>query len=489
MKKALSILIVLALMMSLAIPAFAAGDGKITITGVHKGNTYAIYKILDLSHTVIGGEDKYSYTVKEPWKAFFTSAEAAPYVSVDAGNHVTWKPSADAAAFAKLALAYAKANSIAALASQTASSDGVDLVFDGLELGYYLIDSTMGALCGLTTTDPYATVNAKNGVPTLDKQVQEDSIAANPGAGSPWFDHNTADIGQEVFFEVTINVHAGAENYIFHDVMSAGLTYNGVDSIVHMDTSAGTTTDVPASYYTLKESGCTDGCTFEIVFTQTFCDHLEINDKIVIKYSAILNENAAVGASGNENTAKLSFGENSHYETSPSVTKTYTYGFDVVKVDGSKTLLNGAKFELYNQETGGTPIQLFKKSEGVYRLAKAGEAGAITEFEVKDGKIRIEGFDNGAYYLEETKAPEGYNLLLTRQKFTIADTNLDMTLGADGKPSTGTGIQVVNLSGNVLPETGAMGTLLFTALGGAVVTGSGVLLVTKKRVSKYEDEE
>ena len=32
----------------------------------------------------------------------------------------------------------------------------------GLELGYYLIDSTMGALCGLTTTNPDASINAKN---------------------------------------------------------------------------------------------------------------------------------------------------------------------------------------------------------------------------------------------------------------------------------------------------------------------------------------
>ncbi len=486
MKKAISILITLVLLMSLAVPAFAAGTG--TITNTHKGNAYSIYKMLDLSHTVIAGEDKYSYTVKEPWKAFFTSAAAAPYVAVDSGNHVTWNASADAAAFAKLALAYAETHGISAVASQTSAADGVNLEFTGLELGYYLIDSTMGALCGLTTTDPNATINAKNGVPTLDKQVEEDSIAGTPGAGNPWFDHNTADIGQVVNYEVTINVHSGAESYIFHDKMSAGLTYGGVNSITHVVTSSSTSTPVPSEYYELKTSGLSDDCTFEIVFTQEFCDHLKTNDKIIIKYWATVNENAVIGGTGNVNEAKLSFGDDSSYETLPSITKTYTYGFDVVKVDGTKTLLNGAKFELYTQETGGEAIKLIKKSEGVYRLAKSGETGTITEFEVKDGKVRIEGFDNGEYYLKETVAPAGYNLLLTRQKFTIADSNIDVTMGADGKPSTGTGIQVVNLTGNILPETGAMGTLLFTALGGAVVTGSGVLLVTKKRVSKYEDD-
>jgi LPXTG-motif cell wall-anchored protein len=98
------------------------------------------------------------------------------------------------------------------------------------------------------------------------------------------------------------------------------------------------------------------------------------------------------------------------------------------------------------------------------------------------------GFDNGTYYLEETVAPAGYNKLTARQKFIISDANLDATFNGDIF-STGSGVHVVNKTGSMLPETGGLGTLLFTLLGGSTVLGTGVVLVTKKRMSKIEDEE
>ncbi len=55
--------------------------------------------------------------------------------------------------------------------------------------------------------------------------------------------------------------------------------------------------------------------------------------------------------------------------------------------------------------------------------------------------------------------------------------------------STGSGVHVVNKTGSMLPETGGIGTLLFTIFGGTTVLGTGVVLVTKKRASKFEDEE
>ena len=105
---------------------------------------------------------------------------------------------------------------------------------------------------------------------------------------------------------------------------------------------------------------------------------------------------------------------------------------------------------------------------------------------VKDGKVRVVGFDNGTYYLEETEAPDGYNKLTARQKFIISDGNLDATFNGDVY-STGSGVHVVNKTGSMLPETGAMGTMLFITFGMFVVLGTGVLLVTKKRMSMIED--
>jgi len=103
-------------------------------------------------------------------------------------------------------------------------------------------------------------------------------------------------------------------------------------------------------------------------------------------------------------------------------------------------------------------------------------------------KVRIIGLDNGVYYLEETKAPDGYNAITTRQKFTIADNNLDAII-TGGIVSTNSGVQVVNHTGSMLPETGGLGTVLFTVLGGGAALSTGVVLVTKKRMSKIEDED
>ena len=119
-----------------------------------------------------------------------------------------------------------------------------------------------------------------------------------------------------------------------------------------------------------------------------------------------------------------------------------------------------------------------------YRRARADEAGV--SIVVKDGKVRVVGFDNGTYYLEETDAPDGYNKLTARQKFIISDGNLDATFNGETY-STGSGVHVVNKTGSMLPETGGIGTVIFTVLGSAVVLVTGVVLVTKKRMSKIAD--
>ena len=121
-----------------------------------------------------------------------------------------------------------------------------------------------------------------------------------------------------------------------------------------------------------------------------------------------------------------------------------------------------------------------------YRRARADETGV--PIVVKDGKVRVVGFDNGTYYLEETEAPDGYNKLSARQKFIISDGNLDATFN-DEIYSTGSGVHVVNKTGSMLPETGGLGTVLFTLLGGGTALGTGVVLVTKKRLSKIKDED
>ena len=485
MKKILTLVLVLTLFATMSLTAFADETelGSITINGVSEGSTYEIYEILYLeSYDVDAGA--YSYKVTEAWATFLATDEAKAYLSTDADGYVTWAAAEDddtKANFAKMALAYAKENNIAPVKSSDNDGDfvitGTSGVFAELPLGYYLIDSTVGALCGLTTTNPDASINAKNGIPTIDKQVKEDSTAQ-------WGGSNTADIGQTVEFRVTINVHAGAENYILHEVMSAGLTYKGVTKIEHVIPGK-ETHEMETNRYEVKtgESVVTDGCTFEVHFTKELCDALETNDKIIVTYEAMLNRNAVINGSGNVSTAWLTFGEGG--VSNEDAVTTYTFGIDIVKTDSSNKLINGAQFKIYDAATDGNEVAVVLNDSGNgYRRARADETGI--EIIVANGQIRVVGLDNGTYYLEETVAPDGYNKLSARQKFIISDANLDAVYN-NGVYSTGSGVHVVNKTGSMLPETGGMGTLLFTVIGGFVVLATGVVLVTKKRMSKIAE--
>lgn len=483
-------IMVIAMLATLAAPTFAAETGSITVNGVFENNTYSIYKLLDLeSYNVSTG--KYSYKVNSAWTGFFATAEAKAYMTVDADGYATWTGAEDedsVAAFAKLALAYAKANSIAAVATKTAGTGETTVVFSGLELGYYLVDSSLGALCGLTTTNPNASLSEKNAPPTVNKDVKEDSTGQ-------WGDENTADIGQTVEFRATIEIHKGTQSLVFHDKMSAGLTFKPESVVLHhLKPGASETQDtvVPAEYYTLVTTGLTDDCTFEIVFTEAFCNHIEANDKVVIYYNAMLNRHAVVAGEGNPNESFLKYGEENFSE--PSITKTYTFGIDIVKTDSQNILIDGAEFKIYDALTGGNEIAVVPLMESddvtpvldsngnpVYRRARADETGV--SIVVKDGHVTVVGFDNGIYYLEETKAPAGYNILSARHKFTIDGHNLDSVFN-DGVFSVGSGVHIVNKSGTMLPETGGIGTILFVTIGSFLVLSMGVLLVVKKRMTQ-----
>ena len=477
-KKLASILLALVMALALTATAFAEGEtGSITINDAVVGQTYTIYQILDLE-SYNASANAYAYKATTAWNTFINRDDIkGTYVEVDAQGYVTWKGDADAAAFAKLAQKYAKDNSITNQGSVTATSTTVS--FTGLDLGYYLVDTTLGTLCSLDTTNPNVTMEEKNEVPTNVKTVEEDSTG-NYGQ------KNDADIGQTVNFKSTITAQAGAENYVFHDTMSAGLTYTGVTGI----TLNGTTVD--ASNYTVVTEGLTDGCTFEVRFTQAFCDTLKANDQIVISYTATLNENAVIAGEGNPNTSTLSYGnsgDESHTPsgtTPPSETVTYTWDVDVFKYtkDGeTEKALADAKFTLSKNADGSNPIALVSKGNNVYRVAKTGETDTVTEITTDaTGKFTIKGLDADTYYLTETAAPAGYNKLAGPVTIVIGENGV--VNGTTEAPQGVDEVKVLNQSGAELPSTGGIGTTIFYVLGGVLVVGAAVLLVTKKRMER-----
>lgn len=463
--------------------------GKITIDNAIVDQTYTIYRILELESfsdktTTKPNTGNYAYKAVKEWEDFIKTGEGKDYLEIKDG-YVYWKgdnTDARAAELAKKALVYAKDsknNITASLQPVTAKSTTV--TFENLPLGYYLVDSSTGALCSLNTTDTDVTIEEKNAAPTVEKKVQEDSKI---GATDEYGESNTADIGQTVNFKTTITAQAGAQNYVLHDKMDKGLTFSGSVSVTKGNQTFTTPTD-----YNLVVSTPTaieDGCTFEIVFTSDFCNKLKAGDEIVVTYSATLNEEAVIAGDGNKNETWLKYGDSS--VTTHKTTTTKTYEIPVFKYTKktaeNKTGLPNAEFTLSKNTDGTNPIKLVDitngAAEGKYRVAKTGEATTTDKvITPATGKFTIQGLDADIYYLTETKQPDGYNKLSKAVKIVI-DEKGNITVD-DKTPSTEL-VEVENKSGSILPSTGGMGTTLFYIFGAILVIGSGVVLITKKRM-------
>lgn len=483
-KKIVSFLLTMAMVLAMTTNVFAAqgtnsNTGTITIDNAVKDQEYTIYQILVLESYNTDSK-AYSYKVADAWKDWIKkdgNTVANDYLTVDANGYVTWKGNgnADAAAFAKEALKYAKDNGIKNAGSTTATDSTV--TFEGLNLGYYLVDTTLGTLCSLDTTNPSVIMNEKNTEPTIEKKVQEDS-------SEEWGDQNTAQIGDTVNFKTTVKAYKGAQNYVVHDAMSEGLTLNtGSISIA----GATETTD-----YTVNTNP-TDGCSFEIVFTETYLNKIsgtkETPTEIVITYSAVLNEKAAISTDSDSNTNKTKLDYGNAGSTEWDETKTYTFKFEIIKTDANNKLLDGAEFELYDKKTEGNKIALVKEGDSVYHVATSAEQqkdGFVSAvIEAKDGKATIKGLDaDTTYYLEETKAPAGYNKLAARVDVKIEKANLTATLDNAGTTWVSGGVHIINQTGTELPSTGGMGTTVLYIAGVILVLAAVVLLFARRRMSR-----
>ena len=271
-KKLFAALLAAALVLAMAVPAFAVTntgtDGSITIDNAIDGETYTIYRMFTLD-SYDAASKTYSYTVESAWENFFKTGVGKDYITLTNG-HPTWTEGADAAAFAKAALAWAKTNNIGHTDQTSATSTNV--TFSNLKLGYYLVDSSLGALCSLNTTNPNAKIEEKNGQPTIDKKVKN---------GDTWDTTNDAKIGDTVEFKVEVKVEAGAKNYVVTDTMDAGLSFSSgsiqVDGVALNDTIA---------TLTLKQK---EG---DPTFTLTFADSYvagKVGETIVVTYTATWN--------------------------------------------------------------------------------------------------------------------------------------------------------------------------------------------------------
>lgn len=263
--------------------------------------------------------------------------------------------------------------------------------------------------------------------------------------------------------------------------MDAGLTFDGTVTVKKDDDT--TLTD-PDNYKLITNTG-TEGCTFHIEFTQTFCDTLAKDDKIIVTYSATLNDDA-VPKTEYKNETWLKYGDNN--ETNHDTTTTKTFELPVLKYtmkNGAEKALAGAIFTLSKKADGTNPIELVSVSNDttgdIYRVAKENEVTGTTKTTTvttpTSGKFTIKGLDADTYYLTETQQPAGYNKL-SAPITVVIDENGNITVGANNVDE----VKVENNTGSILPSTGGSGTTLIYILGAVLVLGSSVVLITKKRM-------
>ena len=488
MKKLMAALLAVAMVCAMAIPAFAAPatNGSITVQNTVDGKTYNIYKILNLETNGTGNDASsytaFKYKATTEWESFVGSSI---YLKSDKDGYVTWKDTAENAAdieaFSKAAMKFAK--DLTPVATKVADSSG-SVTFTGLELGYYLItsdvDTSSKALCMLSTTKPSATVQEKNGAPTVTKEVEY--------ASGSWGQGNDGNVGDTVNFQTTIYVTDGnPTNYVLHDKMSNGLTFKEDSIAVKVNDTT------PITNYTVKYTN-TDKCTFEISFPN---GTLQTNDKVVVTYSATINSDAVVGTAGNENETWLKYGNNG--ETTHGKTKTYTWSFNIFKyfTDSNNDMryLANVEFVLYRKNADDKAE--YAKFDSNNKLS------GWTEAESEAGKLKtnatsivgVEGLDKGTYFLKEITTPDGFNGLTSDVEVQI-DSSCNTLNGAtytvqykmvneDDFTDTDEEEKVVpieNKRGTVLPGTGGIGTTIFYVVGGGLMVAAAILLITKKRM-------
>lgn len=497
MKKITSIALMLVMMLALAVPALAADETKINITvpGEETNNeTYTVYKIFDAT---VNGEVK-DQTGTEPDGTVSTFANVAYTIKTDSPFYDVIEtyaeegktvfelkndpahPNQKTVVLAEGVTTYSAAGLATALKAVEDKADAAVLTNEKAPLtipapGYYMILSSLGSNAVIDTVGKESmSITTKNDLPTLTKKITAVTNGAKTGddAGAvEGADSASVSYGSTVTYTITVDIPESTVGAItVHDEMDIEkLTY-------------GSMTAVEGITETVFETPKADGCTQEYVISADYVSK-HLGGTAVITYTATVKDGVDT-ATAMQNSAHLTY---SAYTSTPDIVEVKTYEFDLVKTNGDSVLLPGATFQLFNASEGGTAYKfLYDEATKTYTLCNdATNEAATADIAVTGGQVTVKGLGAGTYYLEETVTPDGYNPLDARRAVVMADGNKKANV-IDGKAETGKGEIVVNLTGAELPSTGGIGTTIFYVVGGLLVIGAGVMLVTKKRVSDQE---
>lgn len=374
----------------------------------------------------------------------------------------------------------------------------------GLDYGWYMADEegtdisgshAAASLLMVSTAAPSVQIKVKSDYPQLIKQIEEDDGTAG------WNDIGDYQYGQAIpyRFETTLPDVTGYETYLmrFHDRMDPALDFD--------PSSVAVTMDKDGKQYRLspQEFTITDTPTADETFSVTIPDIKAIaarefgsyGQRVELTYNGVFNEGILdrqdQGKQGFENTVRLEFSndpDSSQTGFTPWDTVVcYTYRLNAVKHNENDVKLAGAKFRLYLDKDCQTELG-FAKHGDVY-LPAADAQDIVTDDE---GSFRLDGLDQGTYWLREVQAPAGYHKLKDPIEITITPgfvddrhayvaggqglTDLTATAGGQDLETdpiqTSANLSVLNRTGSVLPSTGSgMTIVLFAAAAGLAVTG------------------
>ena len=524
----MAVLMAMTMILSMSMTAFAAEapKGTLTVNNTVAGKTLDLYQIF----TATKNGDNAAYTLNTAPEALFPnkitgaskltgealSEKAYAYVKEQVGDD-----GSKGATFAKDILGWilsASGETKTAVESTHSTADTADTktVIDNLVYGYYVVyplgatdtstapgNETVKSVTSLVNvTDTTVTINMKSNYPTVVKKVNDKNA-------------DDVNIGDTVTYTLTSKVPdmTGYTSYVFNfkDPLAKGLTFGSITSVKIGDVTINADTDgtKAENTYTLTTKNNEDGTTeIKIEMNKFLASNAnKAGQEIKVTYTATLNKDAVTGFDPNTNKATVEYsnkpGTNEKGESEPSIVDVHTFDFTIFKYylkDETQTALANAEFELYKANTAGNAadtdakINIVDEGKGVYRQATADEAKVTGFTSAKivsddDGKVLVKGLEAGTYYLRETKAPEGYNKLLSDIKVEIKPV-YDKTTGKltsysvdytyNGKTTNGAAITnktdspevaVENKTGAQLPSTGSKGALMVT-LAGIVLFGA-----------------
>lgn len=504
LKKILTSILVILFMLTLGNVSAAAADltsdsrASITLTHAVAGDKFSIYKVIDIAYN----EEKniLTYTWNNSFQGYFdeknlTVDEFAVLNSDDLKKALADLPN------------YISRTSVSALQQEIAADGNGCVLFSELAVGGYFIRPT-------STTHVYNTIFDKI-EPSVNESTKKYELFDTdrtivskhiPVSVTKTADKESATIGEPIHYTIevdipTYDVYASDKFMNISDSISRGLTFQGGSLKVSKYAPAQDRwIEAGSAEYTLTPKS---GPVYSDVTETTAFSITTINynanwsssefSKIKVEYDAYINENAILANpsdldnTGNMNTAVFEYSNypyvtNSHKTVSSEV-NIYTYGIVIEKYDTENPAkkLENAKFTLYRDayadESTTETIVVSGVSKKVVAVAKnlSTGAGGIASFKYLEANGR-----NYNYYLVETAAPTGYNLLT--EPVTLNFTRNDVE--TDGTYIGYFAVEIANKSGFILPVTGGTGTILFTVCGIALMSAAIVLLiVTKKKKS------